>query len=176
MSGSRFALQCICKRRFLDKHGAIVSVHFRNTRTEQKIDPGVPTKFFVHFFQTWIAVVIASGFKLQRINEYAQRHLAIVARMLDCHPDHFPMRLVQSAHRGNKYTAFSMRLRLRLCDRRNDPHPRTRVDHGSKYPEISFSLRIKLRPGNLRMLSASEDKWGHAASSQMACLTKWNLL
>src|SRR5436190_1538120 len=74
-----------------------------------------------------------------------------MASTLACDPDHFPMRLVQSAHRGNKYTAFSMRLRLRLGDRRNDPHPRTRVDHGSKYAEIPFSLCIKLRPDNLRM-------------------------
>ena len=96
--------------------------------------------------------------------------------MLACDPDHFPMRLVQSAHRGNNYTAFSMRLRLRLGDRRDDPHPGTRVDHGIKYPEIPFSLRIKLRPDNLRMLSWSEEKWGHVDSSQMACLAKWNFL
>src|SRR4026209_2995355 len=107
----------------------MVSVHLCDTRTEQKIDPGVPTKFFVRFFRTWIAFVIASWLKLERINEYAQRHLAIMASMLACDPDHFPMRLVQRAHRGNKYTAFTMRLRLRLNDRRNNPHCRTRVDH-----------------------------------------------
>src|SRR2546430_10307078 len=53
--------------------------------------------------------------------------------------DHFPMGLVQSAHRGNKYTAFSVWLRLRLGHRCNDPHRRTRVDHGGKYPESPLS-------------------------------------
>src|SRR4029077_18703858 len=107
--------------------------------------------------RTWIAFVIASGFKLQRINEYAECHLAIAASILACDPDHFPMRLVQSAHRGNKHTAFHRRLRLRFDDRRNNPHRRTRVAHGSKYPEIPLSLRIKLPSGNANAFG-SEDK------------------
>jgi hypothetical protein len=94
MSGSRFSLQRLRKRKFIHEHRTIVCIHFCGTGTEQKIDVVIPTKFLIGFLPARVSLVIASRLKLERIHKDAHRHFTLLTSTPSSHANQFSMRLV----------------------------------------------------------------------------------